>query len=284
LAAGRNAAALHGVADRKEEVARIAGKGIGAAPVDAVPEGRAGILRCIDGRAAMAVGAGIAAVMVGIAEKAEAYATVEAMAGGRLAVARAHGVQERPVHDRCLGTAVHGDDLHDRGQVFDDRVPVHAARAKAVADMVRKGENAVAIGGAQLGMQLGRRIGLDDLLAGDVAIDDRVVAMGEGMDFVTWKDGEGAGFVGCRQCIEMGIPQLFELGETLDVEIDDMGDTRVVDRHVGPVGVPRDGDEIQLAAGAAQSLLEAAVAIGNVAVIVDVAIERPDAKARGKWL
>ena len=60
----------------------------------------------------------------------------------------------------------------------------------------------------------------------------------------------------------MGRPAPVELSKTLDVEIDDVGDARIVDRHVGPVGMTRHRYEVELALRPGQRLLEAAVAIG----------------------
>jgi hypothetical protein len=146
----------------------------------------------------------------------------------------------------------------------------------------REGESPIAHLGAQLGMQFGRRFCLDQRLTGNVAIDDGVIAMGEGMYLVARKYGEYARLVGRRELIEVTGPQGLQPREAFDVKIDDMGDARIVDRHVGPVGVAGDGNEIELPARPAQRLIQRAVTIGNAAMIMDVAIPRPQAEPRGQ--
>lgn len=51
-------------------------------------------------------------------------------------------------------------------------------------------------------------------------------------------------------------PRIREPGETLDVEGDDMGDARIINRHVRPAGMTGHRDEIELVAGAAQRALQ----------------------------
>ena len=75
---------------------------------------------------------------------------------------------------------------------------------------------------------------------------------------------------------------VFELRKTLDVEVDDVSDARIVDRHVRPVGMARHRNEIQLASRADQRPFETSVPVGQITVIVDVAVERSETHSRGQ--
>ena len=274
--------ALHCAADRQEQMRVIAGQRVCMPREQALPQRIGGVLAGIDGRPAVAVGARKPAVMIGVAEHAEHVAVIEAGMDRVAAVAGTHRVQERPVGQRGLGAAMHGDHLEHGRQLLLDARPVDAPRAGPVADMVREGEGAVAVASAQPLQKRVRIVGLEDLALVEVAQHDGVVAMRAGMDLVAGKHGEGSGPVIGGQAVEMPRPGLLEPGEALDVEVDDMGDARVVDRHVGPVGVPGDGDEVELAAGVVERRLQVAVAVGEIAVIVQVAIEGAQAGGGGQ--
>ncbi len=246
---GRGDAALHGVADRRQQVDIVAGQRVGATR----PHGRKDrvptVICRVDRHATMAVGAGEGGMMIGIADHAEHRAALQPRAHGRGAVHRAHGMQVGALGFGLFRATMHRKHLDEGRQFRIERIPVDAARALAVADMVRKGEGVVALGGLKRLLQFGRAVGKFRFGDIEVAIDDRVVAMFRRMDLVAGKHGEAAGILEGFQHFEMVLPVGFQLCETLDVEIDDMGDLRHVDRHIGPGGMSGDGDEVELQGG-----------------------------------
>jgi hypothetical protein len=145
---------------------------------------------------------------------------------------------------------------------------------------MREGHGAVRGLDLQPLLEFLRRVSLDDRARFQVAIEYRIVAMRAGMDLVARKHREGAGLVGGAQFVEVARPARLQPGESLDVVIDDVGNTRIVDRHVRPVGMTGNGHEIELPFRPLQRPCKAAVTVGNAAMIVQVAVEGAQRKFR----
>ena len=172
-----HAAAERQPVDAGEQVRAISSQRHRAAGVQRVPDRGAGIFSSVDRAAAVAIGTGIGAVVIGVAEEAEDIAVSEAMFHRGMAVGRPHRVQERSVPERGFGQAVHGDDFEHWRQVFVEAAPVDAARALAIADVVGEGEGATGVARFETPVQLGRALRLDQLVLVEIAIDDGIVAV-----------------------------------------------------------------------------------------------------------
>jgi hypothetical protein len=85
--------------------------------------------------------------------------------------------------------------------------------------------------------------------------------------------GKGDKAVGARltERREVAGPALAQPCEPLDVKGDNMGHARLIDRHVGPVGMAGDGDEVELQCRSCQRVLETAVAVAQVTMVVNIA-------------
>ena len=121
-------------------------------------------------------------------------------------------------------------------------------------------------------MQFGRAVLLDEFVLVEVPVDDRVVAMLAGMNFVTREDREASRKRISRQEIEMPGPQSFQPGEAFHVKPDDVSDARIIHRHVRPVGVARHRYEVELPPRSRQRVFEPAVTVGQAAMIMDVSV------------
>lgn len=97
----------------------------------------------------------------------------------------AHRMQEGPVGERILKAAVHRDDLDDRRDVRVERVPIDAAGAGTIANMVRKGDRATGIPSLKPLSERAGTVGPYQGILVEVAIDDRPIAVGAGMDLAS---------------------------------------------------------------------------------------------------
>ena len=63
------------------------------------------------------------------------------------------------------------------------------------------------------------------------------------------------------------------------MKIHDVGDPGIVNRHVGPVGMPGDRYKIKLPFRAQECVIQASMTVGETTIIVDVTVEGPKAEA-----
>ena len=275
----RNDAALAGRADSGEKVDVVSRERVGPARPHRLPDRGAVAARRVDRHAAVTVGAGKGRVVVRVADHPEDMSGGEPVLHRRPAVRGTHRMEVAPIRLGGLGAAVHRVHLDEGRQLRIEAVPIDAARAQPVADVMGESEGATRELGLEPPPQLGGAVGQDQGRRVEVAVDDGVVAMGGGVDLVARKDDEPIR-AGRRERREVPGPTLPQPGEALHVEGDDVGDARIVDRHVGPVGVAGDRHEIELQRRPRQGVGEAAVPVAQVAMVVDVAIAAARARAR----
>ncbi len=204
------------------------------------------------------------------------------MLHGPMTIRGPHGMKVAAVRLRRVGAAVHGVHLDEGRERRIERGPVDATCAETIADVMRKCEGAARQRGLEPRAQFGRTVGENQRRRIKIAIDDRVVAKGSGMDLVAREDDEPVR-IRRRQGCEVSVPALTQLGEALDVEIDDVCDARVVDGHIWPVGVSGDRDEVELQRGPRERIGKATVSVTEVAVIVDVPVQRHEAEFVREW-
>jgi hypothetical protein len=127
------------LAQRHAEMRAIAGQRRCPPLPERLPEVVPAAARRHEAGAAVAVGARIAAVMVGIADEAENVAEREPVPMRAAAVARSHGVQIGPSRLAGLRDTVHRNDLDHGRQAGQEARPVDAASAQPIARMMGKG-------------------------------------------------------------------------------------------------------------------------------------------------
>ncbi len=138
---------------------------------------------------------------------------------------------------------------------------------------MRKGQRADALGvqGAQSLLERGQAIDCQNLAA-RAGIDDGDIAVGAAVHLKAEESHEVAGAMKRLGGLLHGLPLLAQARKAGLVKIDDVLDGRIGSGHVGPERVPRHRAEIQLLAGIAESGLQTAVAVGDVTVVVEIAI------------
>ena len=259
---GRHDAALDDAVERGEQVDVRARQGVRAPRPHRRPQRLAVVALGVDGGPAVAVGAGEAAVMVGVPDNAEDVARPQSVRHRRPAVDRSHRMQVGAIGLGGLGAAVHGDHLDEGRERRIEALPVKPARPDPVADMMREGEGPVAEAAGERGLQADGIVGEFDRSGIEVGEDDRVVAMRGGMYLVAGEYGEAPRRLGRLQGREVIEPAPAQLVEALDMEGDDVRHARVVDRHVRPVGMTGDRDEVELECRIRERVGERTVAIG----------------------
>ncbi len=274
-------AALRHATDQHEQVNVVAGECIGAPVAHRLPDRLTVTTARVGRHASMTVGAREARVMVRVADDAKHVTERPTMQHRSFAIGWAHRMQVGPLRLRAFGASMHRVHLDKRGERGVEAAPIDAARAKPVADVMREGEGGVRPRRLERSAQRRRTVGQHKRPRFEVTIEDRVVPVRIRMDLVAGEDDEARCF-GPRQFGEMPHPTVAQPCETLHVEIDNMGDIRIVDRHVGPMGMARDRDEVELQGGARQRILEPPVAVADAAMIVDVAKERSEPQGCGE--
>lgn len=126
----------------------------------------------------------------------------------------------------------------------------------AVPEVVREGDGGAPLCGQclQAPVQVRQVIGVQDLTV-QVPVEHSAVSTGVHVDLETREDHEPAFLVGLPQTRQDPVPALPQLRKAGMMEIQDVLDTRIGSRHVGPVRVPRDGAEVQLLTGVGQRLV-----------------------------
>src|SRR5690606_9293282 len=150
-AAARDLLAHDRLVDAEVELDLVTGHRVAAPPRYRLEDGAAGQLGGEDGRPALAVVSGEAAVMIGACHEAEALAQRQPVRHRAQSLTGAHRVVHRERPAVTLRAAVAGIDLHHRRAPLVEVRPVHAAVAGAVADVVRDHE-----GGATSQLRLPR--------------------------------------------------------------------------------------------------------------------------------
>ena len=222
-------------------------------------------------------------MLVGGTHQAEFVALLQTVLDRALPDARPHVVEVVVVARVALGQSVTREHLDERRlPVLTESCPVVTAESGHIAHVV--GRNVAVVLFEPL-LEVGNRGALDQ--RGVEAVEQRhVIAV---LHAVTFVGGEGQEFARA-----VGRPdgrQVFVIApgtqapERLGVVADDPVQARVVlARNVGPQGVGRHRDEIQLLFGRGKGVREVAVSVGHVAVVVHVAPEDLEALERRESL
>ena len=193
-----------------------------------------------------------------------------------LPIGRPHRMEKRPRVFAVFRTAVHRQHLDERRERRVERVPIDPARSGAVTYMMglRDAVLSVVAKVLQLPVQIGEVVGIQNL-AVQIFVEHVPVAGRTEVDLEAWKDHKFAFRVTRAQRLHHLRPDRFQTCETFFMIIDDVLNSLLWLGHVGPMRVTGDRHEIELLAGVRQCVFQRAVAVGNPAMIVNVAKKRP---------
>ena len=119
-------------------------------------------------------------------------------------------------------------------------------------------------------MEIGNTVRVNDFAA-QLLVEDRPVAIGIRVNLESGKDRERIFIIKGLEHIHHFRPVAFEFSEAFVVKVDDVLNSLIRFGHVRPMGMSRDGAEIQLLSSVFQSLFQRTVTVGKTAVIVQIA-------------